>query len=96
MSRNEILSILRKNKTNLWDKYPIQSLALFGSYARNEQQTESDIDILVDFKEAVGIEIVELALELDELLRTKVDLVSRKALENSPKFFHIQKDLLYV
>ncbi len=96
MQQNEVLSILKQHKAKLWEKYPIQSLALFGSYARNEQQIESDIDILVDFKQAVGMEIVELALELDKLLNTKVDLVSRKALENSPKFSHIQKDLLYV
>lgn len=67
---------------------------MFGSYAREEQTDKSDIDILVEFSEVVGMEIVELAL--DELLPTKVDLVSQKALEKSPKFEFIRQELMEV
>lgn len=49
MKTQEIISILKKHKAELSQKYPIRSLALFGSYARNEQQEGSDIDILVEF-----------------------------------------------
>jgi predicted nucleotidyltransferase len=51
---------------------------------------------LVDFEYPVGMEIVELAMDLDYLLETQVDIVSRKAIEKSQKFEYILKDLIYV
>jgi uncharacterized protein len=49
-SAGEILSIMRKAKPVL-EKNGLTKLGLFGSYARNEQQSSSDIDILLDFKQ---------------------------------------------
>jgi len=48
-SKNTILSVIRKNKTQL-TSFGINKIGLFGSYVRNEQQPQSDIDILVDFE----------------------------------------------
>lgn len=47
--------------------------------ARDEQSENSDIDILVDFESIVGMKIVELALDLDLLLHTKVDVITKKS-----------------
>ena len=57
---------------------PVIKAYLFGSYARNEQDEESDIDILVelDHSKPVGLKFVTMKLELEELLGTNVDLVS--------------------
>lgn len=70
-------------------------MALFGSYARNEETEGSDIDILVEFSSPVGFEFVDLAIELEELLRQKVDLVSKKGVK-SGMLPYIEKDLIYV
>lgn len=48
MKRNDILMELKKVKPILKDKYGVISLALFGSYSRNEQTENNDIDIMVD------------------------------------------------
>ncbi|MBE2217262.1 MAG: nucleotidyltransferase domain-containing protein [Ignavibacteria bacterium] len=57
---------------------PVIKAYLFGSYARNEQDENSDVDILVelDYVKKVGMEYIRMQFELEELLNTKVDLVS--------------------
>jgi uncharacterized protein len=86
---------LHANKAALFIKYPIKSLGLFGSLVRGDYTGSSDVDILVEFKSPVGIEFIDLANELESLLKHKVDLVSRSGIK--PKYYKsIEKDLLYV
>jgi len=62
-------------------KYRIKSISLFGSYVRNEQKEESDVDFLVDFEEGVTLfDFVELQDSLSELLAKKVSIVSKRGL----------------
>ena len=59
----------------------VKSLALFGSTARNEATSTSDVDILVEFDRSVGLfEFVRLKLLLEEMLNRKVDLVTPDAI----------------
>ena len=51
----EIKSVLHKNKRKFYRDYPIKSLAIFGSFARGQQNEQSHLDILVEFNEKVGI-----------------------------------------
>lgn len=91
----EIEMTLGKHKQKLFSEYPIKSLAIFGSYARREQKEESDLDILVEFNDKIGIRFIDLADELEKLIGFKVDLVSRKGVKD--KYFErIQSDLTYV
>lgn len=91
----EIEMILGKHKQKLFSDYPIKSLAIFGSYARREQKEESDIDILVEFNDKIGLRFIDLAEELEKIIGFKVDLVSRKGVKD--KYFQrIQSDLTYV
>lgn len=57
---------------------PVIKAYLFGSYARNEQDDKSDIDILVelDHSQPIGLKFVSIQQELESLLGMKVDLVS--------------------
>ena len=87
--------ILSANKDVLFHKYPIKELGIFGSVARMEENADSDIDILVEFSEPVGWEIIDLASELEELLGYKVDLVSKKAVRPNLMPF-VLKDVVYV
>jgi uncharacterized protein len=68
---------LRQAKVKLSEKYHINSIGLFGSIVRPDFRPESDIDIVVDFNQPIGIEFVDLADELERLLDRKVDLVSK-------------------
>jgi len=76
-------------------QFAVSELGLFGSYVRNEQNDQSDLDILVDFKNPIGIEFVDLAELLEKELDLKVDLVSRNGIK--PKYFSaIQQEIIYV
>jgi predicted nucleotidyltransferase len=91
----EIKEILIQNKLRLTEKYGISFMAIFGSYGRGQQTENSDIDILVDFKRPIGIEFIDLANELEKLLKTKVDLVSKNGVR--PQYLKaIENDLNYV
>jgi hypothetical protein len=80
MTKEDINRVLFLNREIL-KKYRVKSIPLFGSYVRNEQKEESDIDLLVDFQEGATLfEFVELQDSLSELLAKKVSIVSRRGL----------------
>ncbi|MBN8653283.1 MAG: nucleotidyltransferase family protein [Cytophagales bacterium] len=82
MTREDILTILRAHKAEIQKKYPVATLALFGSFARGEQTAKSDVDLLVEFNGPIGLEVVDLVEDLEKLLGVKkVDLISRKYLK---------------
>lgn len=68
-------------------------IGIFGSYARGEQTSESDLDILVDFEQTVNLlDIIGLEMELSELLDIKVDLITSKSVH--PRLApHINSDI---
>jgi predicted nucleotidyltransferase len=78
----DLLSKLEDNLPRLRREYGVKSLGLFGSYLRGEQKSDSDVDILVDFDEPIGLlKFMDLELHLTELLGIKVDLVMKTALK---------------
>jgi predicted nucleotidyltransferase len=78
----QIKSILKNELPDLKAKYHINSLDIFGSYLRNENNSESDIDILVSFSEAPSLfKFIELEDYLSNLLGIKADLVMKSALK---------------
>ena len=94
--KQTILATLKRVKPELEKKYGVKELALFGSYSRNEAIAgKSDVDLLVDFSQPIGLAFVDLADELELLLQLKVDLVSRGGIK--PKYFSaIEPHLIYV
>lgn len=91
----EIKDKLENHKKVLFEKYPIKGLAIFGSYARNEQKEASDLDLMVEFHSRVGSEFIELADELEEILGMKVDLVSKKGIKER-YFERIKENLIFL
>ncbi len=80
----EIKEILRSSRGLLADKYAVRSLAIFGSYARGQQQATSDVDLLVDFDKPIGgFAFIELADHLEELLGMKVDLLTPRMIKHN-------------
>jgi predicted nucleotidyltransferase len=80
--RDEIIAILRAALPELRQRWPIRSLALFGSMVRGEATSESDVDLLVEFNEPVALfSFFALEQELERLVHRHVDLVSRPSLK---------------
>jgi len=70
-------------------RWQIRELALFGSALRDDFRTDSDIDLLVTFADDTAwglLAHVQMQQELEALLQRPVDLISRRALEESPNW----------
>ncbi len=78
----KVLALLREHLLQLAERYHIRSLAIFGSYARDEQTPESDLDILVEFDSVPTLfTYAYLEGELTRILNVRVDLVMKEALK---------------
>lgn len=86
--KNEIEK-LKPKIIKILKKKGIKKASIFGSYARGEQKKGSDIDILIEPPEGMGLEFVGLNLELEKELGIRVDLVSYNGLNR-----HIKKYIL--
>jgi len=81
-SLEKILEILRQQIPLLAERYDVETLEVFGSYVRSEQTKDSDLDILITFREVPSL-LTFIAIEnyLSDLLTIKVDLVMKDSLK---------------
>jgi predicted nucleotidyltransferase len=91
-TKAEILRILQKDKPELMRRYGLKRLALFGSYAREDQREDSDVDILVEIEPSIGLGFVELADRIEDALGIRTEVVSRRAIK--PRYWDIIKEEL--
>jgi len=81
--KDQVLKTLRGIKLEIGDRYKVDNIGLFGSFVRSEENEESDIDILVEFKLGADLlDLVALGDFLEDRLGRKVDLVTRGALRS--------------
>ena len=82
MRRKHILKVLDAHRDEINSRFGVSSLSVFGSVARDEAAEESDVDLLVAFKDTPGIfGFLELKEYLENLMQCSVDLVTRSALK---------------
>lgn len=75
------LRILREHLPEIQERYRVGQLWIFGSYVRNGQRPDSDLDVLVEFEETPDLfKYVNLQYYLSELLGVDVDLITRSSL----------------
>ncbi len=93
----DIKVILQEHKNYLVEKFGVIEIAIFGSYARGEQMKDSDVDLIVDFKEGYKTfdNYMNLKFYLEELFGKKVDLVIKSAINPRIKPFIIE-EAIYV
>lgn len=92
---DEIKKIINLHRSELEKKYKVKNIAIFGSFARGEQTEESDIDIIVDFTEPIGLLFIHLSNYLENILGIKVDLIALDGVKTNRKNY-IMKSLIYV
>jgi hypothetical protein len=97
-TRNEIIEFLKTNRELLLTKYHVTKIGLFGSFARNEQNSDSDVDLLIELEDGTK-NIYDLKNSLKEYLsqsfERSVDIAREKYLKPYAKE-QILKDTLYV
>ncbi len=92
----EIDELLKAYKEELYQKYSVVEIGVFGSIVRGEQKKRSDIDILVDFEKVPDLlKFINLERYLSRLLKKKVDLVSKKAIRPELKEM-ILSEVVYI
>lgn len=93
----EVIQILKENDRILKERFKIKSIGVFGSVTKGEQKETSDVDVIVEFYEPVGWEIVDLKEFLEELLGVRVDVVTKRAaMRKSILWKSIEREIVYV
>jgi predicted nucleotidyltransferase len=96
MQLNQVITTLRGEKEYLHQQFKAEVKGVFGSYSRNEQRADSDIDLLVRFeKGATLVTLAGLINYLKEKLGTNVDVLSERAIRKELQEA-IEKDLVRI
>ena len=90
----DILNILRSQRATLKSRFSVQKIGLFGSCARNEAKSESDVDILVDLADPSFDHYMDLKFFLEDLLHASVDLVFSETLKPRLRPY-IMQEIIY-
>ncbi len=81
MSNQEVLQSIKEHLPEMRKKFLLKALWIFGSKARGDATDESDVDVLVEFKGPAEFDrFMDLKFYLEDLLNSRVDMVTRKAL----------------
>ena len=94
IDKTNILNYLKEHYSEFKNKYNVEKIGLFGSYARDEATENSDIDIFVKMKPSL-FDMVAIKEQIENDLNRKVDII-REHKNIKPIFLKmIQKDLIY-
>jgi len=81
MDKQVVLTKLTSRIEEIRRRFSVKALAIFGSIVRDEAADNSDVDVLVQFNQKASFDLfMDLKFYLEELLQTRVDLVTDKAL----------------
>ena len=96
MNKEDVLTKLKSSFEEIRSRFSVKNLAIFGSTARNDADISSDVDMLVEFNQKATFDLfMDLKFYLEELLGTKVDLVTEKAIRPQIKK-EIERELINV
>ncbi|MCH8556864.1 MAG: nucleotidyltransferase family protein [Balneolia bacterium] len=95
LTTDEVVKILTGLKAELKQRFGVTRIGFFGSFARNEPDRDSDVDILVELEEPLGWEFFEMLELLEEKLGKPVDLTTNTALKKQLRD-SILKEVRYV
>jgi len=93
-TKDEIIALLKKHKKEISERFAVQTLGLFGSYAREAASAASDVDIVVEFDEPTFDHYMDLKFYLEKLLGSEVDLVLADSIKPRLKPY-VEKDMIY-
>lgn len=98
LTKESVLHFLSSNKEHLRQEFQVEKLGIFGSFARNEQTEDSDVDVLAEFSEkAYDLFTIKyhLRLFLEKNFQRPVDVCNPKYLKPYVKDV-VMRDAIYV
>lgn len=78
------LEEIRTKATPVFKKYGVKRARIFGSFARGEARQDSDVDLVVEFKQPLGFEYFSMLEELEQNVGREVDIMTEESIN---KFF---------
>jgi len=97
LTKEQIIQYLREHKKELHDKYGVRKIGLFGSYARENEAENSDIDLLLELEKPLGLSFVDLCEYLEKILSHEVDVLTPAMLQHNPELWkEAHEDLVNV
>lgn len=96
MTKEDIVSYLKSHKNYFKEKYQISKIILFGSYSREEEKDDSDIDIAIETPVSDYFLLYDLKDELEKIFNKKIDLVRLRNKMNSVFKNRINKEGVHV
>ena len=84
-TRKEIIYKLQEIKPILKNEYAVKTIGLFGSFAEETNNSDSDVDIMVEFERPIGWHFFTLEAFLEKTLSRKIDLVTKNAIKEPIK-----------
>jgi uncharacterized protein len=95
MTKEEVIKILQQDKNLLQNNFGVLSIGLFGSYSKNIQNENSDLDFFVEIGEPLSKNFFGLWDYLEKRFNKKIDLV-RKGNHLREKFIKtVEKEIIY-
>lgn len=95
MKRDDIIEYLNRQKPEFEKKFGVRKIGFFGSYARGDHQTGSDIDIVVELEKPDLLTLVGIKQMIEEHLQVDVDIVHYRDRMNRMLKTRIDRDALY-
>ena len=99
LTKSDVIQIINKNLPYLSKEFSITKIGLFGSYATENQNEKSDIDIVAKFNQPLGLKFIEFTEYLEELLGQKVDVLTEdgiKGIRNKEIAKSIKNSILFI
>jgi len=96
LTRDEVLALLKKFKESQRAEYKLISLGIFGSFARGDNEMESDIDIVFETDQPNLFRTARMRADLEDLLKRPVDVVRLRDRMNPVLKQRILRDVHYV
>jgi len=99
LTKDEVIRRLRVHQPYMSSNYGLKSIGLFGSYATGTPTEESDIDLIVEFDQPIGLKFIEFTEYLENLLEKRLDILTPVGLKSirNPKIAQtIRENVVYV
>jgi len=96
LKQQDILNYLTAHKKEFQEKYNVEKIGLFGSYARGEAHEGSDIDIVINLKKTTLSALVGIKEDIESYFQTQVDIIQYRERMNSFLKNRIERDAIYV
>ncbi|MBU0559889.1 MAG: nucleotidyltransferase domain-containing protein [Bacteroidetes bacterium] len=95
-TKDEVLSQLQQVKPVLVSEYGLKRIGIFGSFARNEQNNDSDIDIIIEISEPNFSSFAGTLILLENVFGKKVGLIRKHSKMRKSLVDRIEKEVIYV